>query len=256
MRLQGKKTVITGGSSGIGFATAKRFIEEGATVAITGRNLTSLAEAREALGEHAHAVAMDVSDLSSLDERMRQVADELGGIDIVFANAGIGGSTPLGETAVSDFERIVRSNLSSAFFTVQAALPYLRPGASIVLNGSVHAAQGTPGWSAYAAAKGGLRSMTRVLAAELAPRGIRVNQVTPGAARTSIWNAVASTPEQLAALETRLVRKIPLGRMGTAAEVAAAVAFLASNDAANILGEEIVIDGGATSAPQGAPAYR
>ena len=256
MRLDGKRAIIPGGNSGIDLGTAQRFIEEGATVAITGRNVQKLAQAAKRLGPRAFAIRMDLDDPKQVEKTMWHIADEIGAIDVLFANAGISGTTPLGETTMADFQRIVTTNLSAAFFTVQAVLPHLRVGASIILNGSVHATQGAPGWSAYAASKGGLRAMTRVLAAELAPRGIRVNQVTPGAARTPIWDAAAGDPEAMAALEERLVRKIPIGRMGSAEEVAAAVLFLASDEASNIVGTEIVVDGGATGAPQGAPAYR
>jgi NAD(P)-dependent dehydrogenase (short-subunit alcohol dehydrogenase family) len=256
MRLEGKRAVITGGNSGIGFATAQRFIEEGATVAITGRNPRKLEDAARRLGDRAFAIRMDLDEPGQIEKAMWHVADEIGAIDILFANAGITGATPLGGTTMADFQRIVSTNLSAAFFTVQVALPYMCEGGSIILNGSVHATQGNPAWSAYAASKGGLRSMTRVLAAELAPRRIRVNQVTPGAARTPIWDPIAPDPAAMAALEERLVRKIPIGRLGTAEEVAAAVLFLASDEASNIVGAEIVVDGGATGAPQGAPAYR
>jgi NAD(P)-dependent dehydrogenase (short-subunit alcohol dehydrogenase family) len=142
------------------------------------------------------------------------------------------------------------------FFTVQAAATHLNERASIILNGSVHAVMGVPGYSAYAATKAGVRAMTRNLASEFAPRGIRVNQVTPGAARTPIWSASAPTDEAMVALEQRIVRTIPLGRFGEADEVAKAVLFLASDDASNVTGAEIVVDGGATGAPQGAPIYR
>jgi len=142
------------------------------------------------------------------------------------------------------------------FFTVQATLSQLNDAGSIVLNGSVHAVMGMPGWSAYAAAKGGVRSLTRNLASELAPRGIRVNQVTPGGTRTPIWSAYAPTDDAMAALETRIARGVPLGRLGEADEVAKAVLYLASDDASNVTGTEIVVDGGATGAPHGAPIFR
>ena len=139
---------------------------------------------------------------------------------------------------------------------MQAAATHLNAGASIILNGSVHAVMGVPGYSAYAATKAGVRAMTRNLASEFAPRGIRVNQVTPGATRTPIWSPFAPTDAAMVGLEQRLARTIPLGRLGEADEVAKAVLYLASDDASNVTGTEIVVDGGATGAPQGAPAYR
>jgi NAD(P)-dependent dehydrogenase (short-subunit alcohol dehydrogenase family) len=162
----------------------------------------------------------------------------------------------VGQTSHATFDEIIRTNLTGVFFTVQAAATHLKEGASIILNGSVHAVMGVPGYSAYAATKAGVRAMTRNLASEFAPRGIRVNQVTPGAARTPIWSPFAPTDEAMVALEQRIVRTIPLGRIGEADEVAKAVLYLASDDASNVTGAEIVVDGGATGAPQGAPAYR
>jgi NAD(P)-dependent dehydrogenase (short-subunit alcohol dehydrogenase family) len=174
----------------------------------------------------------------------------------VFANAGIGGTTPVGQTSLAAFEEIIRTNLTAVFFTVQAAAAHLNEGASIILIGSVHAVMGVPGSSAYAASKAGVRAMTRNLASEFAPRGIRVNQVTPGGTRTPIWSPSAPTNDAMVALEQRIVRTIPLGRLGEADEVAKAVLYLASDDASKVTGAEIVVDGGATGAPQGAPVYR
>ncbi len=174
----------------------------------------------------------------------------------MFANAGIGGNTTLGATEPSVFEQVIRTNLTGVFFTIQAALPHLRDGASVILNGSVHAVLGAPGYSAYAASKAGVRAMVRVLAAELSPRAIRVNLVVPGATSTPIWDRVAGTPEARTALEARMSAGIPLGRLGEADEVAKAVLFLASDDASNVQATEIVVDGGMTGAPAGAPRLR
>ena len=151
---------------------------------------------------------------------------------------------------------MLRTNLTAVFFTVQAALPYLNDGASIILNGSVQVVLGIPGFTAYAAAKGGIRTMTRNLASELAPRKIRVNQVTPGATRTPIWSLIVPTEEAERELEQRVSQSIPLGRFSEADEVAKAVLYLASDDSASVSGTEIVVDGGATGAPLGAPIYR
>lgn len=255
-KLSGKNAFITGGNSGIGLATARLFIAEGAQVAITGRNQKTLDAAAAELGEGIVAIKADITDVASIERAVVTIAEKFGKLDILFANAGIGGTTPVGETSLAAFERIVRVNLTGVFFTVQAAAPYLNDGASIILNGSVHAVLGIPGWSAYAATKAGVRAMTRNLASELSPRGIRVNQVTPGGTRTPIWSPFAPTPDDLAALENRIARGIPLGRLGEAEEVARAVLFLASDDASNVQGSEIVVDGGATGAPHGAPLYR
>ena len=254
--LSGKIALITGSNSGIGLATARLFVAEGARVAITGRNEKTLDAAAAELGDRILALKADATDVASTERAVVVIAEKFGKLDILFANAGIGGATPVGQTSLAAFEEIVRINLTGVFFTVQAAAPYLKEGASIILNGSVHAALGVPGWSAYAAAKAGVRAMTRNLASEFAPRRIRVNQVTPGGTKTPIWSPYASTPDDLIALENRIARGIPLGRLGEAEEVARAVLFLASDDAANVNGTEIVVDGGATGAPHGAPAYR
>ena len=256
MRLRGKIALITGGNSGIGLATARLFVAEGARVAIIGRNKKTLDAAAAELGGSVVAVQADVTDVEETERAVTTATERLGKLDVVFANAGAGGTSPLGQTSLAAFEQIVRINLTASFFTVQAALPHLNDGASIVLNGSVHAVMGMPGFSAYAAAKGGVRSMTRNLASELAPRRIRVNQVTPGGTRTPIWSSLAPTDAALAAIEARISRGAPLGRIGKADEVAKAVLYLASDDASNVTGTEIVVDGGATGAPLGAPIFR
>jgi NAD(P)-dependent dehydrogenase (short-subunit alcohol dehydrogenase family) len=256
MRLQNKVAVITGGNSGIGLATAKVFLAEGAKVAITGRNAKTLASAIEALGENALPLQVDVTDVSAIERAFAEAAEKLGKFDIVFANAGIGGGTPIGQTTLEQFETIIRTNLTGVFFTVQAALPYLNDNSSVILNGSVHAVLGVAGWSAYAATKGGVRSMTRNLASELAPRGIRVNQVTPGGTRTPIWSSIAQSEDAMSALEARIGDMSALGRMSEADEIAKAALYFASDDAANVTGIEITVDGGATSAPSGAKIFR
>lgn len=255
MRLAKKAAFITGGNSGIGLATARLFRAEGARVAIVGRNKATLDAAAEILGDDVLAIQADVTDVAAIEHAVTTAAARFGKLDIVFANAGIGDVSPLGKTSLAAFEQVIRTNLTAVFFTVQATLPHLRDGASIILNGSVHAVLGLPGWSAYAAAKGGVRAMTRNLASELAPRGIRVNQVTPGGTKTPIWSPLAPTHDAMTALESRIGRSTPLGRMSEADEIAKAVLYLASDDAANVTASEIVVDGGATGAPSGAPIY-
>jgi NAD(P)-dependent dehydrogenase (short-subunit alcohol dehydrogenase family) len=256
MRLQNKTALITGGNSGIGLATARLFVAEGAQVVITGRDRETLDAAARELGSNVLAVRADVKESGAPEAAVASALERFGRLDIVFANAGIGGSTPLGQTTVETFERFLSTNLTAVFFTIQAAAPHLEPGASIVLNGSVHAVLGIPGASAYAASKAGIRAMTRVLAAELAERGIRVNVVVPGATRTPIWDSRAPTPEAFAALEVNMLRAIPLGRLAEAEDIAKTVLFLSSDDAAHITAAEIVVDGGNTGAPGGVPIYR
>jgi NAD(P)-dependent dehydrogenase (short-subunit alcohol dehydrogenase family) len=256
MRLKNKVAIITGGNSGIGLATARVFVNEGAKVAITGRNPKTLAAAVEALGGNVLPLQVDVTDVAATEKAFAEAAEKLGNFDVVFANAGIGGATPLGQTSLEQFETIIRTNLTSVFFTVQAALPHLNDGASVILNGSVHAVLGSAGWSAYAASKGAVRSMTRNLASELAPRNIRVNQVTPGGTKTPIWSPMAQTEDAMSQLEARLGGMSPLGRMSEAEEIAKAALYLASDDSSNVSAIEITVDGGMTSAPSGAKVFR
>ncbi|WP_454849148.1 SDR family oxidoreductase [Rhizobium binxianense] len=256
MRLENKVALITGGNSGIGLATAELFLTEGAKVVITGRNPETLAIAERTLGNGVLALKVDVTDVAATEKAFAEAAAGTGRFDIVFANAGIGGMTPVGETSLEQFEAIVSTNLTSVFFTVQSALPHLNDGGSVILNGSVHAVLGAPGWSAYAATKGAVRSMTRNLASELAPRRIRVNQVTPGGTKTPIWSPFAQTEDAMSALEQRIGGMSPLGRMSEADEIAKAALYLASDDSANVTGIEITVDGGMTSAPSGAKIFR
>ena len=256
VRLKNKTALITGGNSGIGLATAKLFVAEGARVAITGRNQATLEAAAKELGPNAIAVVADATDIAATESAVAQAVKAFGKLDIVFANAGIAGNTPIGGTTLAAFEAVIRTNITSVFFTVQAAAPHLNDNGSIILNGSVISVLGNPGYAAYAASKAGVRGMARVMASELAPRGIRVNVVAPGAAKTPIWNGAAPTAEAFAVLDKRISRSIPLGRLGEAEEVAKTVLFLASDDASNVNGAEIFVDGGSTGSPAGAPIYR
>ncbi|NEW98471.1 SDR family NAD(P)-dependent oxidoreductase [Rhodopseudomonas sp. BR0G17] len=254
--MSGKTALITGGNSGIGLATAKLFVAEGARVTITGRDRARLDAAAHELGAQALAVEADVTDIAAIENAVARAAERFGKLDIVFANAGIPGATPLGGTSLAAFEQVIRTNLTAVFFTVQAALPYLNDGASIILNGSVISVLGNPGFAAYAASKAGLRGMARVMASELSPRNIRVNVVAPGGARTPIWKDAAPTDQAMAVLEQRIAAATPLGRIAEPEHIAKTVLFLASDDAAHIQSAEIFVDGGATGSPAGVPAFR
>jgi NAD(P)-dependent dehydrogenase (short-subunit alcohol dehydrogenase family) len=256
MRLANKTAFITGGNSGIGLATARLFVAEGAKVIITGRNKETLDAVAKELGPNALALVADTTDIAATEAAIKKGVEKFGKLDVVFANAGIAGGTPLGSATLATFENVLRTNVTAVFFTVQAALPHLNDGASVILNGSVISVLGNPGYSAYAASKAGVRAMARVMASELSPRGIRVNVVAPGAARTPIWKGAAPTSEAFAALEQRISRSTPLGRIAEADHIAKTVLFLASDDAAHVQGAEIFVDGGATGAPAGAPIYR
>ncbi len=255
-RLANKVALITGGNSGIGLATARVFVAEGAKVAITGRNQETLDQAAKELGDKVLAITADTTNVEDLERAVAATVKAFGKIDALFANAGIGGNTPVGGTTLKAFEDVIKTNLTAVFFTVQAAAAHLNDNASVILNGSVHTALGAPGYSAYAASKAGVTGMARVLASELAPRGIRVNVVAPGATRTPIWKGAAPTAEAFKALEGQMSRGIPLGRIGEPDEVAKTVLFLASDDAANVNATEIFVDGGMVGAPRGAPLFR
>lgn len=256
MRLANKTALITGGNSGIGLATARLFIAEGARVAITGRNRERLDAVAKELGPNLLAIQADVTDVEATERAAAQAAEAFGGLDIVFANAGIPGSSPVGGTTLAAFQQVISTNLTAVFFTVQAAAPHLRDGGSVILNGSVHAVLGMPGYSAYAATKAGVRAMSRVMASELAPRRIRVNTVVPGGTRTPIWDRLAPDAAALTALEARISKMVPANRLGEPEELAKAVLFLASDDSTYVSGTELVVDGGATGSPSGAPIYR
>lgn len=256
MRLEGKTAFITGGNAGIGLATARLFVAEGAKVAITGRNPETLAAAKRELGDKALTFTADVLDDEAMARACAGTAAAFGPIHTVFANAGIAGRSIIGATPRETFERVIATNLTGPFLTLQAALPYLSDSASLILNGSVIASLGNAGQAAYAASKAGVRAMARSLAADLAPRNIRVNVVVPGATDTGIWDASAPTPEARAQLERVLGDSTPLGRMLQPDEIARAALFLASDDSSGVNAAEIVVDLGLTGAPAGAAANR
>ena len=233
MKLTGKKALITGGNSGIGLATARLFVAEGAEVAITGRDQKTLDEAVAELGPNARGYRADVTVADDRKRLFADLAKDFGKLDIVFANAGISGSTPTGATDEAVFENIVHTNLNGAFFTVNSAAPLLNDNASIIFNGSVHNYIGQAGLAAYAATKGGVVSMARAIAADFAPRNIRVNVVAPGATKTPIWkrgSRASMSAEQSAKLADLFSSTVPLGRWGEPEELAKAVLFLASEE--------------------------
>jgi NAD(P)-dependent dehydrogenase (short-subunit alcohol dehydrogenase family) len=254
--LAGKTAIITGGNGGIGLAAAQLFVAAGARVTVTGRDRARLEAAAQMLGRNALAVVADTLDEAALAAAMQATRERFGPIDIVVANAGTVADTALDRTSRETFETVLAVNVTGTFLTLQAALPHLSDGASLVLIGSVSATNGSPRRAAYAASKGAVRSMARSLAADLSPRGIRVNVVTPGATDTDIWQHGYPTPEARARLDESVRRRVPLGRMLQPEEVAQAILFLASDAASGIQAAEIVVDGGATGAPLGAPVYR
>jgi NAD(P)-dependent dehydrogenase (short-subunit alcohol dehydrogenase family) len=243
-RLQGKVALVTGGNSGIGLATAKRFQEEGARVAIAGRDPKTLAEAARTLGNGVVAVRADVAKLGDIDRLFAEVSQKLGKIDILFVNAGVGKFAPLQDTTEGLYDEIFDINTKGAYFTIQKALPFLNDGASIILNTSIADQTGTVNTSAYSATKAALRSIARTAAAELVDRGIRVNVVAPGPIVTPILNRTGLPQQAIDEFTKIITAKVPMKRFGKAEEVAGAVAFLASSDASYITGVEINVDGG------------
>ena len=258
MKLAGKKALITGGNSGIGLATARLFISEGAEVAISGRDQPTLNEAVAELGSKAYGYRADVTVAEDRKRLFAELAKDFGKLDIVFANAGISG-TPTGTTDEALFEKIVHTNLNGAFFTVNSAAPLMNDNGSIIFSGSVHNYLGQTGLAAHAATKGELVSMARSIAADLAPRKIRVNVVAPGAIKTPIWKRgvrANATAEESAKLSDVFSSTVPLSRWGEPEDLAKAVLFLASDDSSYINAVELMVDGGLTGAPFGAPILR
>ena len=243
--LTDKTAVVTGGSSGIGFMTAQRFIDEGATVIVTGRRRAELASAAAQLGSHAHAVPGDVTVPADLDG-LYDAAARLGGIDILFANAGVGRGAPLGSITEEHFQLLFDINVKGVVFTVQTLLPLIREHGSIILNSSVAADRGRPGTGVYAATKAAVRSLARTWANELASRGIRVNTVNPVSTETPGLMGLNDADPFLddEQFKTQRSQGIPLGRLATTDEVANAVLFLASGLSSFTTGAAIPIDGG------------
>ena len=243
-RFAGKVAVITGGNSGIGLATAQRFAQEGARVAISGRSQKTLDEAVKLIGDGTLAVKADVSSLADLDRFYSIVTQKLGKIDILFANAGVAKFGPLEQSTEALYDEMFDINAKGLFFTIQKALPHLRDSASIVLNSSVVDAKGLDSGAVYAATKGAVRSFTRSIAASLLQRNIRVNSVAPGPIETPIFGRTGLPKEALDEFAKTILASVPMKRFGKPEEVAGAVAFLASNDASYITGVEINVDGG------------
>ena len=244
MKLQNKTAVITGGTTGIGFATAKQFIEEGATVIITGRDEARLINAVEQLGKKAIAVQADVRSLADLDRLVNRVQEEFGSLDILFANAGVGQFSPLEQIDEEFYDNQFDINVKGVFFTVQKLSGLLNPKASVILNASAVNAKGASTGSVYFATKAAVRSLARSLAAELGDRDIRVNAVSPGIVRTEFQGKMNLPKEAVEGFIEVVRQAAPLHRDGEVNEIAKAVTFLASDDSSYMTASDLVVDGG------------
>jgi NAD(P)-dependent dehydrogenase (short-subunit alcohol dehydrogenase family) len=241
---EGKVAVVTGGNSGIGLATAKKFGAGGARVAISGRDRKTLAQAAKEIGSETLAVQADITDLASLDELFSRIKDRFGSIDALFVNAGVARFAPVGEVTVEQYDELLDTNLKGSYFTVQKALPLLNPGASIILTTTAADSVGLLGSSVYAASKAAVRSLARTLSAELIERKVRVNAIAPGPIETPIFGRLGLAPQAVDELAKVILGRVPAKRLGRPDEIADAVLFLASPAANYIVGVELNVDGG------------
>jgi NAD(P)-dependent dehydrogenase (short-subunit alcohol dehydrogenase family) len=243
-RLQNKIAVITGGNSGIGLATAKRFVEEGATVVITGRNQQTLDAAAKELGVKVTAMRADAASPAEMQAVYDQVKAKHGKLDILFLNAGVAPVAPIEATTEQLFDDLFDINVKGVFFGVQKALGLLGSGSSVIINSSTINKKGMAGFVAYAATKAAVRSFARGMSAELAPKGIRVNCVSPGPIGTPLWGKTGMTEEQTKQAGEGIAKQVPAGRFGTDREIADAVVYLASDESKYVVGADLYVDGG------------
>lgn len=243
-RLKGKHALITGGSSGIGLETARQFTAEGARVAITARDPKAFEHARQELGDRAVYIISDAADAASQKQLAARIQEEFGHLDVLFVNAGIADLKPIEHWDEAAFDRSFHINARGPFFLIQALLPLFANPASIVLNASINADIGMANTSVYGASKAALLSMARNLSAELIPRGIRVNAVSPGPIATPLYSKLGLSAADLKATSESLQNQVPAKRFGKPAEIASAVVFLASDESAFTVGSELIIDGG------------
>ena len=243
-RLKGKRALITGGTTGIGLETARRFLAEGARVAITGKNSTTLENAMKELGSGVLAIASDASDAAAQKGVAETLRREFGGLDILFVNAGIADLKPIEQWDEAAFDRTFAINVKGPYFLVQALLPVFANPASIVINASVNAHIGMPNTSVYGASKAAVLSLARTLSGELISRGIRVNAVSPGPISTPLYSKLGLSEADLKTVAASIQGQVPAGRFGKPSEIAQAIVFLASDESAFTVGSELLIDGG------------
>ena len=243
-KLNGKVAVITGGSEGIGHSTARLFVEEGATVVITGRNKDTLDTAVKDIGGAIEAFRSDSRNLADLDALKAYMENKHGRVDIVFANAGGGRLGPFEQVTEDDFDYTFDTNAKGTFFTVQKLLPLVPNGGSIILNTSIAASKGLPNFSVYSATKAAIRSFARTLTTDLKERGIRVNALAPGHTATDIMRKTGVPHESIDGINAQIQAQVPAGRIGTGDDIGKAALFLASDDASYVTGIELTVDGG------------
>lgn len=243
-KLEGKVALITGGSSGIGLATAKLFQDHGAQVVVTGRSAGAIEDAKRELGNKALVLRSDTSKLREIEDLAEQIRSRFGRVDVLFVNAGIAKFGPIDQVDEALFDEIFNTNVKGAYFTIKSVLPLIPDGGAILLNASVAGRIGAPNISVYAATKAAVRSLGRTIAAEVAPRRIRVNTISPGPVSTPIFAKMGLAPDAAAGLEKRLAEQTALKRAGQPEEIAKAALFLASDDASYIVGTEMLVDGG------------
>jgi NAD(P)-dependent dehydrogenase (short-subunit alcohol dehydrogenase family) len=244
-KLDGKIALVTGGNSGIGLATAKRFVAEGAYVFITGRRPAELDMAEKEIGGNVTGIQGDVARLADLDRLFEQIKREKGKLDIVFANAGVAELAPLEGISEEQFDRIFDINVKGLLFTVQKALPLIPDGGSIILNASIVASKGNAASSVYSASKAAVRSFARTWTVDLKERKIRVNALSPGPIATPAYDRIAKSGPAGKLMLDSIVSRVPMGRFGTSDEIAGAAVFLASDDSTFVTGTELFVDGGA-----------
>ncbi|MBA3962645.1 MAG: glucose 1-dehydrogenase [Chthoniobacterales bacterium] len=244
MKLNNKIAVVTGGNSGIGLATAHEFKAQGARVVIIGRKADAVEKAAKEIGDDTLGVTADVSRVADLDRAFETIRAQVGRIDVLFVNAGIGKFAPLAEADEALFDEMTDANFKGAYFTVQRALPLLSDGASVIFTSTVAVHLGMPGASIYAAGKAALNSLAKTLAIELASKKIRVNVVSPGPIETPIFGKMGLAKEEVEKMAKGMAAKVPLGRIGQSEEIAKAVSYLASDDSAFVTGTELLVDGG------------
>jgi NAD(P)-dependent dehydrogenase (short-subunit alcohol dehydrogenase family) len=243
-RFQGKVAVVTGGNSGIGLGVAKAYAQEGAQVAITGRNQKTLENAAKEIGTGTLAIQSDAGKVADIELAMKKIKERFGQINALFVNAGVGKFVPLEQVTEDFFDEAVNINMKGVLFTVQKAIPLMPKGSAIVLNASINAHLGMPGTTVYGATKAAVINMAKTLSADLLEKGIRVNAISPGPVTSALLERAGLTREKLQETKDWIQTQVPIKRFGTPEEIAAAVLYLTAPESAFVLGAELIIDGG------------